>query len=150
MRASSVNRRCGARVRVEAKLLELLLEEARAQKKPYALLIEDIAGGDTNTSTYGYQAFRGKPRRVFRIDVKTGKRQLVRGVEIVGTPLASINKIIATGDKPGIFNGYCGAESGYVPVSAIAPAALVRELELQRSAKATERGPVLPSPFSAK
>lgn len=132
----------------DAKLREMLVEEARAQKKPYALLIEDIAGGDTNTSTYGYQAFRGKPRRVFRVDVKTGKRELVRGVEIVGTPLASINKIIATGDTPGIFNGYCGAESGYVPVSAIAPAALVRELELQRSPRANERGPVLPSPFT--
>jgi TldD protein len=104
----------------DAKLREMLIDEAKRAKKPYALLIKDITGGNTNTSSYGYQAFKGVPRLVYRIDVKTGKEELVRGVEIVGTPLTSINKIVATGDHLGVFNGYCGAESGYVPVSTVA------------------------------
>ncbi len=132
-----------------AKLRQMLLAEAKRAGKPYALIIKDITGGNTNTSTYGYQAFKGVPRLVYRVDVKTGKEELVRGVEIVGTPLTSINKIVATGDEDGIFNGYCGAESGYVPVSTVAPAALITELELQRTAKANEKPPVLPSPWSA-
>jgi hypothetical protein len=69
-------------------------------------------------------------------------------VEIVGTPIASINKIIATSDQVSIFNGYCGAESGYVPVSAVAPDTLMTEIELQRSMKKSAKGPVLPSPWT--
>jgi TldD protein len=72
----------------------------------------------------------------------------VRGVEIVGTPLLSINKIIATGDESRVFNGYCGAESGYVPVSTVAPTVLVSEIELQRTRKDTGRPPVLSSPWA--
>lgn len=131
-----------------AKLRKMLLDEARKANKPYALIIRDITGGNTNTSTYGYQAFKGVPRMVYRVDVKTGKEELVRGVEIVGTPLTSINKIVATGDEYGIFNGFCGAESGYVPVSTVAPAALISELELQRTVKANERSTIVPSPWA--
>lgn len=130
-----------------ARLRQMLIAEAKKANKPYALLIKDMTGGNTNTSTYGYQAFKGVPRLVYRIDVKTGKEELVRGVEIVGTPLASINKIIATSDEYGVFNGFCGAESGYVPVSAIAPSALISEIELQRTARAKERSPILPPPL---
>jgi predicted Zn-dependent protease len=133
----------------EKKLKEMLIDEAKKAGKPYGLLIRDMTGGNTNTSSYGYQAFKGMPRLVYRIDVKTGKEQLIRGVELVGTPLTTINKIVATGDRFGVFNGFCGAESGYVPVSTVAPAALIREIELQRTAKITERLPLLPGPWSA-
>jgi TldD protein len=129
-------------------LKKALMAEARRQGKPYGLVIRDITGGNTNTASYGYQAFKGMPRLVYRVDAKTGKEELVRGVELVGTPLASVNKVIATSDEPKVFNGYCGAESGYVPVSTVAPAALVGELELQRAARTRERSPILPSPWA--
>jgi hypothetical protein len=130
-------------------LKRLLMAEARRQGKPYGLLIRDITGGNTNTTTFGYQAFKGTPRLVYRVDAETGAETLVRGVELVGTPLTSVNKVLATGDEVRAFNGFCGAESGYVPVSTVAPAALVGEIELQRVARATERGPILPSPWQA-
>jgi len=130
-------------------LKQLLMAEARRQGKPYGLAIRDITGGNTNTMSYGYQAFKGTPRLVYRVDAQTGAETLVRGVEMVGTPLASINKVLATGDDARVFNGFCGAESGYVPVSTVAPAVLVGEIELQRVARAAERGPVLPSPWQA-
>jgi predicted Zn-dependent protease len=129
-------------------LKKLLMAEARRQGKPYGLVIRDITGGNTNTASYGYQAFKGTPRLVYRVDATTGKEELVRGVELVGTPLASVNKVLATSDEVRVFNGYCGAESGYVPVATVAPAALVGELELQRVARANERSPVLPSPWA--
>jgi len=78
--------------------------------------------------------------------VDTGREELVRGVELVGTPLAAVNKVLATGDEARVFNGYCGAESGYVPVSTVAPAILVSEIELQRTTHTGERGPLLPAP----
>jgi predicted Zn-dependent protease len=130
-------------------LKQLLMAEARRQGKPYGLLIRDITGGNTNTTTFGYQAFKGTPRLVYRVDTETGAETLVRGVELVGTPLTSVNKVLATGDAARVFNGYCGAESGYVPVSTVAPAMLVGEIELQRVARAMERSPILPSPWQA-
>jgi TldD protein len=128
-------------------LRRMLVAEARRQGKAHAYVVHDIAGGNTNTASFGYQAFKGTPRVVTRIDVATGAEELVRGVELVGTPLSSVNKLIATSDVTRVFNGFCGAESGYVPVSTVAPWALVSELELQRVARAHERSPVLPAPW---
>jgi predicted Zn-dependent protease len=132
-----------------AELKKKLMAEARRQGKPFGLVIRDITGGNTNTATWGYQAFKGTPRLVFRVDAKTGKEELVRGVELVGTPLASVNKVIVTSHEARVFNGYCGAESGYVPVATVAPAVLVGEIELQRVARANDRSPILPSPWSS-
>ena len=130
-----------------AALKAALIAEARRQGKPYGLLIRDVSGGNTDTSGYGYQAFKGQPRLVYRVDAATGAEELVRGVEVVGTPLSSLNKIAATGDDPAVFDGYCGAESGFVPVSTVAPTVLVNEIELQRTRKDSGRPPVLPSPL---
>ncbi len=130
-----------------AELKERLLQEARRQGKPYGLIVGEIAGGATNTSTFGFQAFKGRSRMVWKVDTATGEETLVRGVEIVGTPLTSVAKIVVTSDHSAVFNGYCGAESGAVPVSVVSPAVLVEELELQRSTRDEDRGPVLPPPW---
>ena len=131
-----------------AELKQQLIAEARRQGKPFGLMIRDITGGNTNTTSYGYQAFKGTPRMVYRVDVKTGAETLVRGVEIVGTPLSSINRILATGATDEVFNGFCGAESGMVPVSTVAPAMLLQEIELQRSVDGKDRPPLIPSPVT--
>ena len=131
------------------KLKEALIAEARRQDKPFGLIIRDVTGGNTDTSGYAYQAFKGQPRLVYKVDAKTGAESLVRGVEIVGTPLTAMNKIIAAGDTSQVFNGYCGAESGYVPVSTVAPTVLISEIELQRTRKDSGRPPILPSPWAA-
>lgn len=128
-------------------LKNMLLDEVKRQGKPFGLIIRDITGGSTNTSGYGYQAFKGVPRMIYKVDPDTGAETLVRGAELVGTPLTAINKIVAASKETGVFNGYCGAESGYVPVSTIAPALLTTELELQRSQSGKERAPLLPPPW---
>lgn len=128
------------------KLKQMLIAEIKKQKKPFGLIIKDITGGSTNTSGYGYQAFKGSSRLIYKVD-QTGKETLVRGAEMVGTPLVSINKIVAASTEMDIFNGYCGAESGYVPVSTVAPALLTTEIELQRNQAGKERAPLLPPPW---
>jgi TldD protein len=69
-------------------------------------------------------------------------------VDIVGTPLSSFEKILATSEKREVFNGICGAESGNVPVAAIAPALLVESIEIQRKERAQDSPPYLPRPSS--
>jgi predicted Zn-dependent protease len=130
------------------KLKQMLLEEVRRQGKPFGLIVSDITGGSTNTTNYDYQAFKGMARLVFKVDAKTGAETLVRGVEFVGTPLSELSKIVATSDKADVFNGFCGAESGFVPVSTYAPAVLMREIELQRTKRGLERPIVLPAPWN--
>jgi hypothetical protein len=95
------------------------------------------------------QAFKVIPVIVYRIYADERPNEMVRGADIVGTPLASFAKILATSDKPGVFNGYCGAESGSVPVSAVAPEILVSEIEIEKKAKGSERPPLLPAPPSS-
>jgi TldD protein len=127
---------------LRAKLIELI----KQQNKPYGLLIDDIAGGFTFTGRGQPQAFQVEPLVVYKVFPDGRPDELVRGVDIVGTPLAALTKIVATGDTPEVFNGYCGAESGYVPVSAAAPAILTSELEVQKKQAATDRPPILPAP----
>ncbi len=85
---------------------------------------------------------------VYRVYADGRPDELVRGADIVGTPLASFSKIMATSDRPEVFNGYCGAESGSVPVSAVSPALLVSEIEIQKKQKSQDRPPLLPLPSS--
>jgi predicted Zn-dependent protease len=127
---------------LRAKLIELI----KQQNKPYGLLIDDIAGGFTFTGRGQPQAFQVEPLVVYKVFADGRPDELVRGVDIVGTPLAALTKIVATGDTPEVFNGYCGAESGYVPVSAAAPAILTTELEVQKKQTSTDRPPILPPP----
>ena len=83
---------------------------------------------------------------VYQVDVKTGEETLVRGVDLVGTPLSALSRILAAADKPAAFNGFCGATSGFVPVSTVAPSLLLSEIELQRTNKEKQRAPILPKP----
>lgn len=130
----------------ESRLRRMLMDEVKRQNKPYGLYFRDITGGFTMTSRMGLQAFKVIPVLVYRVYPDGRPDELVRGADIVGTPLASFGKILATGDRPEVFNGYCGAESGSVPVSAVSPALLIAEIEIEKKAKSQERPPLLPPP----
>jgi predicted Zn-dependent protease len=130
----------------ESELRKQLIEEAKKQGKQYGLFFEDISSGFAVTTRSSPQAFQVIPLVVYRVYVDGRPDELVRGVSIVGTPQAALKRILATGDKSEVFNGECGAESGTVPVSAVAPAMLVSEMETQKQAQGTARPPILPIP----
>jgi predicted Zn-dependent protease len=132
----------------DSELREKLIEEAKKAGKPYGLYFEDVQGGFTLTTRELPQAFQVLPVIVWRVYADGRPDQLVRGVDIVGTPLASLNRILLTGNTTQVFNGICGAESGSVPVSASAPAMLFSEMEVQKRAASHERPPILPPPGS--
>jgi len=127
-------------------LRKMLIDEAKKQGKPYGLYFEDISSGFAVTTRNSPQAFSVIPLVVYRVYVDGRPDELVRGVSIVGTPLAAMKRILATGDKSEVFNGECGAESGSIPVSAVAPAMLLTEIETQKQQQGTERVPILPNP----
>src|SRR5262249_53583256 len=128
---------------------EMLIQEAKTQGKPFGLFFEDISGGFTLTDRTNPQAFQVTPIMVYRVYVDGRPDELVRGVDLIGTPLTSFSKISAASYKLEVFNGFCGAESGYVPVSAVSPAILTTQIEVQKKAKSSERMPILPPPSVA-
>lgn len=130
----------------EEKLREKLIEECKKQGKEFGLYFTDISGGFTSTGRSAPNAFNVTPLAVYKVYTDGRPDEIVRGVDIIGTPLTTFGKIIATGSKMEVFNGMCGAESGYVPVSALSPSILVSEIEVQKKDKSQEKLPILPSP----
>jgi predicted Zn-dependent protease len=130
----------------DGELRKMLIEEAKKQGKPYGLYFDQVSSGYTTTQRRGLQAFTVVPLVVYRVYADGRPDELIRGVDIVGTPLASFAKIVATSDRMETFNGICGAESGDVPVSATSPAILVSEIEIQRKERSQDRPPYLSRP----
>lgn len=133
-----------------AKLRAMLIQEARAQRKPYGLIIDELAGGFTLTHTSTPQSYVLLPLRVIKVYADGKPDELTRGVNIVGTPLTSLEKILCAGKDDDTFNGRCGAESGWVPVSATGPSLLLKTIELEKEYKSQDQPPVLPAPITEK
>jgi predicted Zn-dependent protease len=132
----------------DAKLRAMLIDEAKKQGKAFGLLFKDISGGFTLTGRSSPQSFQVTPIMVYRVYVDGRPDELVRGVDLIGTPLTSFSKIVAAGDTAEVFNGSCGAESGYVPVAAVSPAILTTQIEVQKKSKSSDRPPILPPPVA--
>jgi predicted Zn-dependent protease len=129
-----------------ATLRKMLIEEVKRQNKPFGMIFDDISGGFTFTGRSEPNAFAVQPVVVWRVYADGRSDELVRGVDLIGTPLTTFERILAAGDDVDVFNGVCGAESGWVPVSASSPSLLVGEVEVQRREKANDRPPILPPP----
>jgi predicted Zn-dependent protease len=130
----------------DQQLRELLIAEVKKQNKPYGLFFDQVTSGYTTTARRGLQAFTVVPLVVYRVYPDGRPDEMVRGVSIVGTPLASFGNIMATSEKSEVFNGICGAESGNVPVAAISPALLVSSIEIQRKERSQDQPPYLSRP----
>ncbi len=124
----------------------MLIAELKRRNQSYGLYFEQVTGGYTLTQRRELQAFTVIPLLVYRVYADGRPDELVRGADIVGTPLSSFSKILATGDKLDVFNGYCGAESGSVPVAAVAPALLISDIEIQKKDHGVDRPPLLGPP----
>lgn len=131
-------------------LRQLLIEECDRMQKPFGLLFEDISGGFTGTGRGGAQVFKVLPKIVYKVYADGRPDELVRGVDIVGTPLTCFSQITYTGNDPAVFNGTCGAESGQVPVSGISPSILVAQMEVEKQSRDQDRPPILPPPIAEK
>jgi predicted Zn-dependent protease len=128
-----------------ADLEKLLVEEIKKQGRPYGMIFTDISGGFTNTSAFAPQAFKVNPVMAYRL-YPDGHRELVRGIDISGTPLVALQSIRAASREIETFNGVCGAESGWVPVSASAPSLLLEKIEVEKGFVPPDRPPLLQPP----
>jgi predicted Zn-dependent protease len=128
-------------------LIDMLIDECIAQEKEYGLIFDVLSSGETNTSGFGVQSLRCRPILVRKIFVDDRRTELVRGVELIGTPLNILENVIAAANDPAVFNGACTAESGTLAVSSVAPSILISRLEVQKSTQQSRRPPILPPPL---
>ncbi len=126
---------------------EALVAEIRRQKLPFGIRILEAYNGETSTESYNFQAFLGETCYATRVHAD-GREEPIRGVDFVGTPLNAVRGIIAAGDRLEVDNSYCGAESGYIPVSTISPALLLSQLELQSKSDSAFTQYVYPLPWA--
>jgi len=130
----------------DAQLREMLIEEAKKQDKEYGYLFARVTGGFTMTGRFIPNSFNVTPLEVYRIFVDGRPDELVRGVDLVGTPLAMFSQVEAAGDTHGNFAGMCGAESGSVPSGCCSPALFVKQIEMQKKDKSQNRPPIMERP----
>ncbi len=130
----------------ESELEKRLIEECGKQNKPYGIIVTTTSGGGTITGRFWIQSFVQIPLIIYKLNLD-GSKEMLRGARFGGTPLVSLDKIVCFGDEPHIFNGYCGAESGYLPISAVSPSVIISSLELQKEPTKKEKPPLLPSPL---
>jgi predicted Zn-dependent protease len=133
----------------EEQLRKMLVKEAKSQGREYGYYFKEVSGGFTTTGRYMPNSFNVTPLMVYRIYADGRPDELVRGVDLVGTPLAMFSQIEACGADYSVFNGICGAESGGIPVSCVAPSIFVKRIETQKRAKGQSQPPVLPKPLPA-
>ncbi len=130
----------------EEELRAELIRMAKEQNKPYGYLFQKVVGGFTNTGRFVPNSFNVTPTLVYRIYTDGRPDEIVRGVDLIGTPLSMFSQIDQAGGKIGIFNGTCGAESGGVSVSSVSPMILVKMIETQKKSKSQERNFIIPRP----
>lgn len=132
--------------KTQKELRDMLIDEAKKTGKEYGYLFDDVSGGFTSTGRYMPNAFNVTPLVVYRVYTDGRPDELVRGVDLVGTPLAMFSQIAACGDDIDVFNGFCGAESGSLPVACVSPTVFVKMVETQKKAKSQIQPPMLERP----
>lgn len=133
--------------KTQKQLRELLIDEVKKQGKEFGYYFAEVTGGLTFTGKGQTNSFNVTPLVVYKVFPDGRPDQLVRGVDLIGTPLSMFSNIIYAGDDPRIFTGMCGAESGSIPVTAVSPTILVNKVETQRKAKSQDIPPILPNPL---
>ncbi len=136
-----------SKTHTDKELRKKLISECKKQKKEYGLYIEQVIGGFTQTSRYSPNVFNVTPTVVYKIYTDGRPDELVKGVDFIGTPLAIFSEIGAMGNYIGTFTGYCGAESGSIPVTASSPALFIKKIETQKKPISTPSSPILPRPI---
>lgn len=130
----------------QEELFQLLRDECKEQNKEYGLYFKTVQGGFTFTGRTVPNAFNVLPLVVYKVYADGRENELVRGVDLIGTPLSTFSNILSTSERVGVFNGVCGAESGGVPVSASSPDILVSKIEVQKKKKSQAKPPILAAP----
>ena len=123
----------------------MLLDRINEQGKEFGLYFEDVEGGFNLSQRNMPNAFNISPILVYKV-YPDATRELVRGVDLIGTPLTFFSRIEAGASDYEVWNQISVAESGQVPVSSIAPSILISQVEVQKNESSRTIPRILPPP----
>ena len=92
----------------------LLVDLVKESGKSFGLYFEDVQGGFTSTGRSRPNAFNVLPVMVYRIHAD-GRKELVRGVDLIGTPLTTFSKITAADNRLGPLTASAAPSPGESP-----------------------------------
>ena len=126
-------------------LEKMMIDRIQEEDKPFGLIFHDIQGGFTITGVAMPNAFNVTPVLVYKL-YPDGSREVVRGANLIGTPLTTFSRVEQGADDYAVYNGMYAPESGWIPVSTVAPSLLISQIEVQKSGTSRDLPPILPSP----
>jgi len=112
-----------------------LMKACEEQGLPYGLYLTQGMEGFVELDDERYVAM---PGQIFRI-YKNGRMQRSRGIYITGNPHETLMNITKMGNNYEVHNSRCGAESGLIEKSEVAPEALILNLGMKRLQKGEYR-----------
>lgn len=89
------------------------------------------------------------PVEAYKVYVKDGKEELIRGMDFEGITIRALKDIAEAGDDSYVYNFLIGHNPEF-PASIVAPSILVEELELKKTEAKPSKPPILKSPFAEK
>ena len=120
-------------------LKESLIKACRAERLDYGIMIRSIAASGAGLGT---------PVLIYKVYVADGREELIRGANTTGLAVSSLRHILAAGSTGVAINRLTGFRGAETPVSVIAPALLLEEMELKRTT-GPQQTPAILSPPSA-
>ncbi len=146
-----------------------LIDLCKDQQAPFGLLVktvdnEAITGKELSFSFFSRGSQGPKlstPVMVYKVYVKDGREELVRGVSFGDINVKSFRDILAAGNDyyvhnrllnsgGGMFAFLMGGRSTGIPGAVVAPSVLFEELELKKSSEGIKKPPLAAHPFFAK
>lgn len=109
----------------EKELIKMMRGDLKRDGEEYGLLIKG-GGGDVDPETGEYRQY---PNTAFRI-YADGRMEPVSSFIIYQEPHQSFKNTVALGREQEVYHGFCGAESGEIPVQEVCPAAYVKSVEV--------------------
>lgn len=141
----------------EQELLKKLKELAQDYGNDFAIVITKLVSRKPENLQERYQRFyqnRGRtppllssPLNVYKLNLKTNVLELIKGLDFSQVTPRMLRDIVVTGDKEYVHNFVYRDDSGNeYPVSVVAPAVLIEEMDLIQKKGETRKLPIAPRP----
>lgn len=122
----------------EEDLINMMILDCKERKMEYGLYIEGESGsGEVKPGVGTFTQYAPRIVRIFT----DGRREHVSGINIKEMSMGVLRRIVAIADNPEEWKGLCGAYSGLIPQTEIAPSGYARGVEFHKDTTAppTER-----------
>lgn len=141
----------------QQELFVKLKEIAQDYGNDYAIVITKIEFNESGGLQESYQSFYRPYRRtspilsaaanVYKLNFKTNSLELIKGFDFSQVTPVILRDIVVTGDTENIYNFVYQDDNGNkYPVSVVAPAVLVEEMDLIRKKREKSKLPIVPRP----